>query len=49
MAEVEDLKNRYTKDLELVKRNLIDVYETKTQHLSERKDELELRNNKLEK
>jgi hypothetical protein len=30
MAEVEDLKTRYTKDLELVKRNLIDVYETKT-------------------
>ena len=33
MAEVEDLKTRYTKDLELVKRNLIDVYETKTKHL----------------
>ena len=30
MSEVEDLKTRYTKDLELVKRNLIDVYETKT-------------------
>ena len=30
MDEVEDLKTRYTKDLELVKRNLIDVYETKT-------------------
>ena len=30
MAEVEDLKTRYTKDLELVKRNLIDVYETQT-------------------
>ena len=33
----------------MVKSNLIDVYETKTQHLTERRDELEIRNTKLEK
>jgi len=48
-SEVEDLKSRYAKDLEMIKQNLIDVYETKTAHLSERKEELEMRNNKLEK
>mmetsp|Transcript_9260 Transcript_9260/g.15569 ORF Transcript_9260/g.15569 Transcript_9260/m.15569 type:complete len:132 (+) Transcript_9260:1362-1757(+) len=48
-TEIQDLKSRYAKDLELVKQNLIDVYETKTQHLGERRDELEMRLNKLEK
>jgi len=48
-TEVQNLKDRYTKDLELMKQNLIDVYETKTEHLTERKNELEYRNNKLEK
>jgi hypothetical protein len=48
-SEVEDLKGRYTKDLEMMKQNLVDVYETKTQHLTERRDELEIRNCKLDK
>ena len=47
--EMHDLKERYSKDLEMVKNNLIDVYETKTTHLTERRDELERRSNKLEK
>ena len=47
--EVKDLKARYTKDLEMMKNNLIDVYKTKTDHLTERKDELESRTMKLEK
>jgi len=33
----------------MVKSSLIDVYETKTAHLTERRDELDLRNTKLEK
>ena len=47
--EVNDLKSRYTKDLEMMKSNLTEVYETKTEHLIERRDELEIRNAKLEK
>jgi hypothetical protein len=47
--EMQNMKTRYTKDLELTKQNLIDIYETKTQHLLERRDELDMRNNKLEK
>ena len=47
--ELQNMKSRYTKDLELTKQNLIDIYETKTQHLLERRDELEIRNTKLEK
>ena len=47
--ELEDLKARYTKDLEMLKQNLVGVYETKTQHLTERRDELEIRNTKLDK
>ena len=47
--ELQEMKDRYNKDLELVKSNLIEVYQTKTLHLTERKDELELRNAKLEK
>ena len=43
------MKSRYTKDLEMVKNNLVEVYETKTDHLTQRRDELEMRNNKLEK
>ena len=38
-----------TKDLEMMKNNLIDVYKTKTDHLTERRDELESRTMKLEK
>jgi len=48
-TEVNELKRRYQKDVELVKQNLIDVYETKTTHLTERRDELDIRNHKLEK
>ena len=33
----------------MVKNNLVDVYETKTDHLTQRRDELEMRNTKLEK
>ena len=47
--EMQDLKERYTKDLEMVKQNLIDVYETKTSHLIDRRDELDRRTTKLEK
>ena len=47
--EMQDLKSRYTKDLEVVKNNLVDVYETKTSHLVERRDELDIRNIRLEK
>jgi len=48
-TEIKELKARYSKDLELVKNNLIEVYETKTTHLTERRDELDIRNTKLEK
>lgn len=47
--EMENLKSRYNKDLELIKHNLMEVYEIKTNHLQERKDELEIRQHKLEK
>ena len=47
--ELQNIKSRYTKDLEMTRQNLIDIYETKTQHLTERRDELEIRNTKLEK
>jgi len=47
--EIQDLKSRYTKDLEMVKNNLVDVYETKTDHLTQRRDELEMRNTKVKK
>ena len=47
--EIHDLKERYTKDLEMIKSNLVDVYETKTEHLTQRRDELDMRNTKLEK
>jgi chromosome segregation ATPase len=48
-TEIQDLKNRYAKDLEMIKSNLVEVYQTKTVHLTERKEELELKNQKLEK
>jgi chromosome segregation ATPase len=48
-TEMENLKTRYNKDLELIKQNMMDVYEVKTNHLTERKDELEIRQHKLEK
>jgi len=48
-TEMENLKSRYNKDLELIKNNMMDVYEIKTTHLTERKDELEIRMHKLEK
>jgi chromosome segregation ATPase len=48
-TEIQDLKNRYAKDLEMIKSNLVEVYQTKTAHLTERKEELELKNQKLEK
>lgn len=43
-TEIQDLKNRYAKDLEMIKSNLVEVYQTKTAHLTERKEELELKN-----
>jgi hypothetical protein len=46
---MENLKTRYSKDLEMIKQNMIDVYEVKTTHLTERKDELEIRQHKLDK
>ena len=48
-SEVEDLKARYKRDLDQIKSNLVEVHEAKATHLAERKDELELRNTKLEK
>ena len=48
-TEIQDLKNRYAKYLEMIKSNLVEVYQTKTAHLTERKEELELKNQKLEK
>ena len=48
-SEIEDLKSRYKRDLEAIKQNLLEVHEAKAAHLAERKDELELRNSKLEK
>lgn len=48
-SEVEDLKNRYKRDLDTIKANLVEMHEVKAQNLTERKEELELRNAKLEK
>ena len=48
-SEVEDLKARYKRDLDQIKNNLVEVHEAKATHLQERKDELELRNTKLDK
>lgn len=46
---VEDMKARHKTDMEQIKANLVEVYQAKQQHLQERKDELELHNQKLEK
>lgn len=43
-----ELKERHTKELELAKSNLIEVYEKKIEYLRERKDEGERRISKLE-
>ena len=37
--EIDDLKDRQTKELSLVKQNLTDLYERKVEYLTERKDE----------
>lgn len=47
--EVDDLKNRYKRDLDAIKSNLVEMHEVKAGNLTERKEELELRNAKLEK
>jgi uncharacterized protein YigA (DUF484 family) len=45
---MQDLKDRQVKEIELVKENLVDVYERKVEYLRERKDEQERRINRLE-
>ena len=47
-AEIQELKDRQTKELQHAKQNLTDVYERKVEYLTERKDEQERRINKLE-
>lgn len=37
--EIDDLKDRQTKELSLAKSNLTDLYERKIEYLTERKDE----------
>jgi len=37
--EIDDLKDRQTKELSLAKQNLTDLYERKVEYLTERKDE----------
>lgn len=46
--EIQDLKDRQAKELELTKSNLIDIYERRVDDLRDRKDDLERRNHKLE-
>ena len=46
--EIQDLKERHGKEIELSKSNLIEVYEKKLEYLRERKDESERRVLKLE-
>ena len=46
--EIDDLKDRQTKELSLAKQNLTDLYERKVDYLTERKDEQERRIGKLE-
>lgn len=46
--EMEELKDRQTKELTHMKQNLTDLYERKVDYLTERKDEQERRINKLE-
>ena len=46
--EIQELKERHRKEIELSKSNLIEVYEKKIEYLTERKDEGERRIMKLE-
>jgi progesterone-induced-blocking factor 1 len=46
--EIQELKERHTKEIQLSKENLIEVYEKKNEYLKERKDEAERRILKLE-
>ncbi len=46
--EIQDLKDRQTKEIELTKSNLVDIYERRIDDLHDRKDDLERRNHKLE-
>ena len=46
--EIDDLKSRHAKELELSKQNLIDIYEKRLDYMKERKDENERRVVKLE-
>jgi 3-dehydroquinate dehydratase len=46
--EIQELKDRHTKELELAKSNLTDIYEKRLDYLKERKDEAERRVLKLE-
>ena len=48
-SEVEELKARHAKELEMNVQNLKEHYERKTTDLTERKEELEMRLSKLEK
>lgn len=46
--EINDLKERHAKELDLAKQNLIDIYEKRVEHQRERKEEFERRVTKLE-
>ena len=46
--EIQDLKDRHAKELDLAKSNLTDIYEKRIDYLKERKDEGERRVLKLE-
>ena len=46
--EMQELKDRQTKELVEAKQNLVDLYERKVDYLTERKDEQERRITKLE-
>ena len=46
--EIQELKDRQAKELELAKNNLVDIYERRVDDLRDRKDDLERRNHKLE-
>jgi len=46
--EMQELKDRQTKELGEAKQNLVDLYERKVEYLTERKDEQERRITKLE-
>lgn len=46
--EINDLKERHAKELDLAKQNLIDIYEKRLEHQRERKEEFERRTLKLE-